>query len=243
LRRHIVLGTAALAVGLATALAGPAQAAGHAVIHVPSDFDQSLRDTRTSGHYDVVGSALHVWTDNNSGQAKVAEYVDTSVPLADVGEPQLHQVNNGTGTIPPGFQLVVDFDADGSADGILVGEPTFYGSNWWLNNAADPSVKVNAPHTGGGFGSPYYGTLDEWRANFPSANVVAFGFSLGSGVEGDWTITSIEFAGTTYTFAKGAPLTDKDQCKNGGWATSYPTTFTNQGDCVSSFASKGKNKN
>ena len=37
---------------------------------------------------------------------------------------------------------------------------------------------------GGGYGSPYYGTLDEWRANFPNATVLAFGFSLGSGVLG-----------------------------------------------------------
>ena len=38
--------------------------------------------------------------------------------------------------IPPGYQLIVDFDNDGTADGILVGEPGFYGTNWWLNNAA-----------------------------------------------------------------------------------------------------------
>jgi hypothetical protein len=30
----------------------------------------------------------------------------------------------------------------------------------------------------------------------------------------------------------GAP-TDKDQCKNGGWATFTNPTFKNQGDCVS----------
>jgi hypothetical protein len=242
-RRRIVLGTAALAVGLATALAGPAQAAGSAVIHVPSDFDPALSDTRATGHYDVVGGGLRVWTQGSTSTDKVAEYVDTDVPLASVGEPALNQVNNSTGTTPPGFQLVVDFDGNGSADGILVGEPTFYGNDWWLNNAADPAVKANAPHTGGGSGSNWYGTLPEWRTNFPEANVVAFGFSLGSGVKGDWTINSILFAGTTYTFAKDVVLTDKDQCKNGGWAASYPTTYKNQGDCVSSFASKGKNKN
>jgi hypothetical protein len=242
LRRHIVLGTAALAVGLATALAGPAQAAAHAVLHVPSDFDPALSDTRATGHYEVHGSGLRVWTTGNASTDKVAEYVDTSIPLTSVSEPSLILTNN-SGTIPPGFQMVVDFDGNGTADGILVGEPTSYGNDWWLNNAAEQFVKDGAPSHTGGSGSDNHGTLDEWRANFPNADVVAFGFSLGSGVQGDWTITSIEFAGTTYTFAKGAPLTDKDQCKNGGWATSYPTTFTNQGDCVSSFASKGKNKN
>jgi hypothetical protein len=34
--------------------------------------------------------------------------------------------------------------------------------------------------------------------------------------------------------------TSKDQCKDGGWAASYPTTFKNQGECVSSFAKSKK---
>jgi hypothetical protein len=34
----------------------------------------------------------------------------------------------------------------------------------------------------------------------------------------------------------------KDQCKNGGWQTNFPAgTFKNQGDCVSFFATGGKN--
>ena len=237
MKRTIGLG-GALALGLTVVLATPALAA-TGVIHVPSDFNPALSDTRTSGHYAVQGTGLHIWTDNNSSLAKVAEYVDTDVPLADVGEPTLNYTTN-SGTIPPGFQLQVDFDDDGTIDGILVGEPTFYGNNWWLNNGADADVKAGAPNTGGGFGSPWYGTLDEWRDAFPDAQVLAFGFSLGSGVQGDYLLNSIEFAGTTYTFAADVTLTSKDQCKNGGWATSYPTTYKNQGECVSSFA-KAKN--
>jgi hypothetical protein len=241
-QRRIVLGTAALAIGLATALAGPAHAAGTAVIHVPSDFDDSLSDTQPTGHYEVVGSGLHVWTQGSTSTDKVAEYVDTSVALANAGEPKLNLVNS-SGTIPPGFQLVVDFDNDGLADGILVGEPTVYGNDWWASNDSAQFVKDGAPSHTGGSGSANHGTLDQWRTAFPHAQVLAFGFSLGSGVQGDWTITSIDFAGTHYTFARDVVLTDKDQCKNGGWATSYPQTYKNQGDCVSSFAGKGKNKN
>ncbi|NYJ08092.1 hypothetical protein [Petropleomorpha daqingensis] len=241
MRRRTVLGTAALALGLATVLAGPAQAAGPAVIHVPSDFHHSLSDTRATGHYEVAGSGLRVWTEGSTSTDKVAEYVDTNTPLADVGEPKLN-LTNTSGSIPPGFQLVVDFDGNGSADGILVGEPTFYGNDWWASNGSAPFVKAGAPSHTGGSGSENHGTLDAWRANFPDANVLAFGFSLGSGVQGDWTIDSIDFAGTPYTFADDVVLSGKDQCKNGGWATAYPT-FKNQGDCVSSFASKGKNKN
>jgi hypothetical protein len=244
LKRTIGLG-GVLALGVSTVLmATPALAADTAVIHVPSDFDHSLNDTRDTGHYAVQGTGLHIWTDGTQGKAtstdKVAEYVDTKVPLAGVGEPSLNLTNNTEGTIPPGFQLGVDFDNNGTPDGILVGEPTFYDANWWLNKAADAGVKANAPHTDGGQGSDWYGTLDEWRANFPNAAVQAFGFSLGSGVLGDWTINSIQFNGTTYTFAKDVTLKSKDQCKDGGWATSYPTTFKNQGDCVSSFAKSKK---
>jgi hypothetical protein len=83
----------------------------------------------------------------------------------------------------------------------------------------------------------WHGTLDEWRTKFPAANVRAFGFSLGSGVKGDWTINAINFAGTNYTFAQDVTLTGKDQCKNGGWSTSTQPVYKNQGECVSHFAS------
>jgi hypothetical protein len=241
--RKILTSLATVAVGAAVTLAGSGTslAAGAGVIQVPSGFDPAYSDTRATGHYEVVGTGLHVWTTPSTGSPstnKVAEYVDTNKPLADVGEPSLDQTYNSGSTTPPGTQLVVDFDGNGTPDGILVGEPSFYGTNWWLNNAAAPFVQAGAPHTGGGFGSPYYGTLDEWRAAFPDADVVAFGFSLGSGVTGDWTINAINFAGTRYTFAKDVKLTGKEQCKNGGWATSTQPVFKNQGDCVSYFATQ-----
>jgi hypothetical protein len=204
---------------------------------VPEDFNPAYSDTRATGHYEVQGTGLRIWTDGPLGsQNKVAEYVDTSTPLADAGDASLDYAAT-SGTIPPGYQLIVDFDHDGTNDGILVGEPTFYGTNWWLNNAADADVKANAPNTGGGSGSNWYGTLAEWSASFPGAIVKAFGFSLGSGVLGDGVIKSITLAGTTYTFAKPVVLTAKDQCKKDGWKTSTSPVFKNQGDCVSFFAS------
>ena len=71
-----------------------------------------------------------------------------------------------------------------------------------------------------------------------SPAILRTAFSLGSGVLGDCTISSSDFAGTTSTFAADV-LTSKDQCRKGGWATSHPQTFRNQGDCVSYFASSG----
>lgn len=231
--RLLLAGGAVAAMAVATQSASAATAA---VIHVPSGFDPALSDTRATGHYEVVGTALHVWTDNNTSTDKVAEYVDTNTPLASVGEPSLDVAKN-SGDIPPGMQLVVDFDNNGTPDGILVGEPTYYGNDWWASNGSAQFVKDAAPSHVGGSGSANHGTLDQWRGAFPNANVLAFGFSLGSGVHGDWTINAIDFASTRYTFAKDVVLTSKDQCKNGGWATSTAPVYKNQGECVSHFAS------
>jgi hypothetical protein len=245
LKRTIGLG-GALALGVSTVLlAAPASAAATGTIH-PSDFVDPLSDTRATGHYAVAGTGLHIWTDGNTNKDehgtntdKVAEYVATDVPLADVGEPAIDYTNNGGGV--PGFQLYVDFDGNGSNDGILVGEPGVYGNDWWASNGSKQFVKDHAPGHTGGSGSANHGTLDDWSTAFPDAEVTAFGFSLGSGVKGDGVINAIDFAGTHYTFADDVTLTSKDECKDGGWATSYPTTFKNQGECVSSFA-KSKSK-
>jgi len=224
----------ALAVGLALAVAVPANAAS-AVLYVPDDFVPSLSDTRATGHYELVGTGLRLYTDGATSTDKVAEYVATSTPLATVGEPSLAFTNTSAGGTP-GFQLLVDFDADGTTDGILVGEPGSYGDDWWLNNAAKEFVKASAPSTTGGSGSAHHGTLDQWRTVFPDANVTAFGFSLGSGVKGDGVLNAINFAGTSYTFAMQTVLNGREGCKKGGWETSTAPVFRNQGACVNFFA-------
>ncbi|MCY7395440.1 MAG: hypothetical protein LH468_04645 [Nocardioides sp.] len=236
------LGTVLAGVAVsAMALSGTASAVAK-TIDVPGDFVASLSDTRVNGHYEVIGTGLRIYTDGNAdtdstgrNTDKVAEYVATSTPLANVGEPSLNYTKN-TGTIAPGFQLVIDFGEDSTPDGILIGEPGVYGNDWWLNNAAEGFVKAGAPSHAGGFGSDNHGTLAQWRSAFPTATVTAFGFALGSGVKGDYLLNSIAFAGDTYTFTAPVVLTSKDECKKGGWAASTSPVFKNQGDCVSSFA-------
>jgi hypothetical protein len=247
---------AVLAVGLALTLAGPAQATTtdaatpttEATINVPSDFLPGLSSTKATGHYEVVDTALHIWTDgipSTLGSNKVAEYVATDVPLADVGEPSLDYDDNSGGTATaPGFQLVVDFDGDGSyiedgvKDGILVGEPIYGdGDQWWVTASAPAWVQEADPETLKIGGTDHVqGTLAQWRDAFPNAQVLAFGFSLGGGVLGDGTLNAINFAGTHYTFADSVVLGSKNECKSGGWATSMIPLFRNQGDCVSYFA-------
>jgi hypothetical protein len=250
--RRISMG-GAVALGLSVFLAVPAAhaqetrtapAATSTTIYVPSGFDQHLGDTRVNGHYKVVGTGLHIWTDGSAdgdpltgkNSDKVAEYVDTTTPLTAVDHPSLDY----TPTDPsadlgvPGYQLVVDLNGDKQADGILVGEPAYYGNRWWLAGASKTFDWSAAPGAADGY--DHSGSLDEWSTDFPSAQVVAFGFSLGSGVHGDGTLNAINFAGTRYTFADDIVLTSKDACKDGGWATSTVPVYKNQGECVSHFA-------
>jgi hypothetical protein len=155
-----------------------------------------------------------VYTEGNTSTDKAAGYFAVSQLLASAGEPSMDaEANDSTTTTLPGIQLVTDFDGNGSADGILVGEPTYangsplYGNVWWLSNSSSQFVKDGAPSHSVGYGSDNTGTLDGWRAAFPSAKVLAFGWSLGSGVKGDITIHSMTLGANTYKFAAGAPVT------------------------------------
>lgn len=253
-KRTLLTGVAAAAVSVL--LAAPAQAAeATGTIFVPHDFDSSLSDTRPNGAFEVEGTGLHLWTNKTTVAAstspnphKVAEYVATDTPLAGIGEPTLDYDTVSGLTV--GYQLVVDLDADGDNDGILVGEtiyqdPATGQTVWWLGGHAKFSASIpagtTAPTHPAGTGSPRDGTLDQWRAVYPQAVVTAFGFSLGSGAPSEGVLRSITFNGTTYTFATAVVLKNKEECKDGGWVTSTHPVFKNQGECVSSFASSKKN--
>jgi len=56
-------------------------------------------------------------------------------------------------------------------------------------------------------------------------------------------VDNVMINGTTFTFEE-VVASDKDRCKKGGWQdfTTSPGPFKNQGDCVSYFATGGKNK-
>ena len=82
------VGKFAAGIALALGMAAPALAA-NATITVPDDFVAALSDTRATGHYEVVGTGLRVWTESNTSTDKVAEYVATDTPLADAGQPTL----------------------------------------------------------------------------------------------------------------------------------------------------------
>jgi len=93
--------------------------------------------------------------------------------------------------------------------------------------------------TGGAYADPYDSALSKfgtWTVTGfqlvtdGSWNAVATG---GDGEQKVWFDDTV-VDGQTYNYEKQAP-TNKDECKNDGWKNG---PFKNQGDCVSSFASK-----
>jgi hypothetical protein len=209
-RRLPALAAGSALVVAALTYAAPANAA--TTFITPAQLNTS--ETRATGHNDFVADGVRVWTESNTTTDKAAGYFAVDADLADVGEPSMDAVRNDpTTNVRPGLQLVVDFDGNGSVDGILVGEPTYadgtplYGDTWWLSNSSKQFVKDGAPAHGGGYGSDNNGTLAQWRVAFPDAHVSAFGWSLGSGVKGDVTIRSMTLGTTTYKFVgTGAPV-------------------------------------
>lgn len=172
-----------------------------------SGWDLSSSSTDGSALNQVSSSGLHVKTEA-AGHRKAAGYYPVDFALGNLGTTNIADtlaVTTHSGTVPPSTQLVVDFDNNGTDDGILVGEPTYYGNNWWLSNSAQQFVKDGAPQTGGGNGSNWFGTAEEWLNAFPAAHVKKIGYSLGSGVTGDFTITKLTVGCTEYTFGPIAP--------------------------------------
>jgi hypothetical protein len=174
------------------------------VVAVPESWTPAgyYGDTRATGHFQAESGRLHIWTEGATSTDKVAGYVSTSIPLAAVAESGAVLNYEAVSGMVPGAQLIVDINGDGAGDGILVGEPSFYGANWWLNNAASAEFKALDPSgaNDGGNGSAYFGTLAEWSTAAPTATVVAVGFSLGSGAQGEGYVDGFVTAGTTYSF-------------------------------------------
>ncbi|MGV8851159.1 MAG: hypothetical protein ACOH1M_01160 [Rhodoglobus sp.] len=167
------------------------------VVHTTDLSTWDLTETRTAGHNELTVAGLRVYTEDASTQAKAAGYHPADVLLSDVIVAAL----NWSGTeAKPGLQLVVDFDGDGTEDGILVGE-VVYGDDYWATNSSAQFVKDGAPLHTGGFGSADHGQLADWSTTFPSARVTRIGYSLGSGVNGDGIIESIVVGCASYTFA------------------------------------------
>jgi hypothetical protein len=98
---------------------------------------------------------------------------------------------------------------------------------------------VDASQIGGTQYEPYAAVQASF-GNYPVTDVSlvtdAYWFAGTQTVEFD----NVQLNSNTITFE---PMLNKDACKSGGWQqfTSAPGPFKNQGDCVSYFATGGKN--
>lgn len=182
---------------------------GVAAWDAPGRFSTALGDQRSAGHSVVVDGGLRVYTDDATSQAKAAaQYPVQGTPaLADYTAASNYAYEyalaSGGG---PGYNLVVDIN--GPADGgytTLVMENGLYGGKFWANPAADRDKVQGVP---GSDGYAHLGTIQQYSDANPDAVILAFGYSLGSGVKGDATITKIRFGCNDFVFdlANRAPV-------------------------------------
>lgn len=164
------------------------------------DFD----DSGDTGHYAATAEGLRIWTEGTTSEDRVRliQVVD-DIPLADVTSAGVdYTATFGTA---PGAQLFIDNDGAGLLeDGTLVAE-AIYGDVVWLSENSSAELKALAPHTGGGYGSEWWGTLEEWGAALPNATIIAIGFSLGSGVYGEGIVHSVDVGDVAYPFVEETP--------------------------------------
>lgn len=164
-------------------------------LHSASLTAWDMTQTRATGHNTVTTDGLHVWTEGATSTDKAAGYYATDFALAEVGVPNIEFVNFTGGR--PSLQLGVDKDANGTWDGYLVYEPWAYGDGKFWSNG---SFGITS-----GMGYNSFGTLNDYLNANPNARVTSIGYSLGSDVLGDATISKLTAGCVDYTFGILAP--------------------------------------
>ncbi len=184
----------------------PPLAAGPAASNLDSN-GWTFSQTRAKGHNQFVAGGLRIYTEDSSTLSKAAGYHPIDIALADVGTVGIEFAAGFDKR--PGLQLAFDKDGDGGFDGYLVGEPWanfVSGDGWSLTTDGDwnkaqfwnSNAALGLPD---GWGYPNAGTLADYLSAWPSARITSYGYSLGSGVFGDATITSITVGCQTSTFS------------------------------------------
>ena len=145
----------------------------------------------------------------------------------------------------PRFQINVD----GKNIFVYIGPPPNYtgcAAGVWLNtgNLLQSALFVDTSQLPGG---TFYDTWASALAKYGTHTVT--GIQLVA--DGGWAVggtqvvqvDNVMINTTLFTFEE-VVASDKERCKNGGWQdfTASPGPFKNQGDCVSFFATGGKNK-
>jgi hypothetical protein len=199
------------------------------------------------------GSPTAIQLTSNTGNASTADDfsgIDFAVPAgmtyADLSKlsTDYNFTHNGCGGGSPRFQVNVTKPGGTTANVfVYIGPPPSYTNcptGVWTNsgNLVTPASLVDTSQLGGAFYDSQ-AHADAAYGSYPVTGIqlVADGGWFFSDGQQTVLVDNVMISGTTYTFES------QDSCKNGGWQqfTSAPGPFKNQGDCVSHFASGGKN--
>lgn len=218
-----------------------------------------------AGSYNLFGTAIPVHPGNASNTAIQLSSVglltsgginfdETSVtpPVTTLSTLQVLSTDymftaGSCGGGSPRFQINVD----GKNIFVYIGPPPNYtgcAANVWLNTGdlLEAALFVDTSQLPGG---TFY---DTW-----ASALIKYGTHTVTGIQlvadGGWAVAggtqtvqvdNVMINTTLFTFEAEVVPNDKEKCKKGGWQdfTSSPGPFKNQGDCVSYFASGGKNK-
>ncbi len=154
-------------------------------------------------------------------------------------------VNNSCGGGSPRFQVNVTTGSGTKNVFVYIGPPPNYTlcpTGVWVStgNLMTPASLVDDTQLGGTFYDPLpasqaaYGTLPVTGIQLVDDG----GWIFPNGLQNLY-VDNVQINTTTYTFE----FSSKDDCKNGGWKNFVfaPGPFKNQGDCVSYFATGGRN--
>ena len=208
--------------------------------------------------YSLFGDATRVHPGHNSDTAIQLRSVGTSFGGIDFDTEAgmtLNELQNlstdymfttgSCGGGSPRFQINID----GKNIFVYIGTPPNYtgcAAGVWLNTGdlLESALFVDTSQLPGG---TFYDTWASALLKYGTHEVTGIQLVADSGWAVGGTqvvqVDNVMINTTTYTFEEVDP-SDKERCKNGGWEdfTAAPGPFKNQGDCVSFFASGGKNK-
>jgi hypothetical protein len=147
----------------------------------------------------------------------------------------------------PRFQINID----GENIFVYLGPPPNYTgcpANVWTSSGnliTMASVVDTSQLPGGTFYDPWAVARVKYGTHLVTGIQLVTDSSWFFGATQTVLVDNVMINATTYTFEEDVVVPgDKEKCKKGGWMdfTSDPGPFRNQGDCVSYFATGGRNK-
>ena len=149
-----------------------------------------------------------------------------------------YRVDEGTCGGGTRFYTMLNNDADADPDANIVYYFTCESGLTNSGNLAEGTDQVQVEDYTAGTRSTM--TLDEAKALFPNATILEVSLVSDNinDAAGRQVITFDNVQINDQSFNFETKLSNKDACKNDGWRSSTDPTYKNQGDCVSSFASK-----